>query len=220
MVSTSRDIYNQIKAICDGCDTILDAGIFCDEYCNRYPHLKHMIKSYIYNRKYPDKLDFKTKHSSLSDIWRSKHRDDAYILISKLTQVSQDDIFRKTLERIASTKDYKQRELKINSDEHYISKQCPHCRHTVCVSDTTEYIVCGYHDQTKGYDWMGCGRDWCFSCEKLLCKKWETNLLMIKENTIHNNECCAKHAKNNNKQYHLDYCHCINAHNMPFMIDK
>jgi hypothetical protein len=214
MTDTARDIYSQIKAICDGCDTIIDATIFCNEYCKQYPHLKQMITSYSYSRKYPDTIDFKTKQSSLNDVLRAKSRDDAISLISNFTIVTSDDVFRKTLERIAATKDFKKKEQPIITDILYISKKCPHCGHVICAPEMTNYIICGYHDQTKGYDWKGCGRDWCFQCEKMLCKKWEIDQLMIEENKTHDNKCCKKHAILNDKIYPDNYCHCINVHNM------
>ena len=48
----------------------------------------------------------------------------------------------------------------------------------------TDYAICGYNEETnEGYDWNGCGCDWCFKCGKILCKKWQANDLFILTNT-------------------------------------
>ena len=40
-----------------------------------------------------------------------------------------------------------------------------------------EYVICGYINSNKGYDWNGCGKDWCAKCNKMLCKSWDLNQL-------------------------------------------
>lgn len=213
---TDKDVYLQIKAIFEGCDTLLDAIPFGNQYCEQYPHLKDMISSYMYSRHYMDTLDIKTKQSSLCDVDRAKYRDDALFLTSKLTQGTQDDVFKKTLERLSSRKDFNKRDSRQKEEIKLISKKCPHCQHTITMPDHTDYVICGYHDNVHGYDWKGCGRDWCFQCEKILCKKWESDMLMMEENKTHCSDCCSKHSILNNHNYPDDYCQCLNVHNMRF----
>ena len=50
--------------------------------------------------------------------------------------------------------------------------KCPHCMHVNIINERTTYSICGYNDIMIGYDWEGCGRDWCVTCGKKLCKKW------------------------------------------------
>ena len=58
----------------------------------------------------------------------------------------------------------------------------------------------------NGYDLKGCGRDWCFKCEKILCKLWEQDSLFLEMNRYHTKDCCKKHSIKNNKNYEKDYC--------------
>ena len=44
---THKEIYNQLKFIFEGCDTILDAIQFGNQYIEKYPHMKSMILSYM-----------------------------------------------------------------------------------------------------------------------------------------------------------------------------
>lgn len=91
-----------------------------------------------------------------------------------------------------------------------ISKKCPHCNHTNYANIDKNYIICGYN--SDGFDWIGCQRDWCFMCEKLLCKRWEEDHLFLPLNNIHDNKCCKKRAIKMNKKYPDDFCSCNNAY--------
>ena len=93
-----------------------------------------------------------------------------------------------------------------------ISKNCPHCYHVMNMLENTTYVICGYTSPNQGYDWNGCGKDWCFQCSKMLCKSWEMNALHLQMNRNHDDECCSKHAQNNSHKYPEDYCHCNNIH--------
>ena len=202
-----KDIYLQLKAIFSGCDTLTDAFNFGKIYINRYPQLKTMIISYMNSLNYKDTLDIKTKQNIINDINMCDNRDDALNKLSKLINKTNDDIYHKTLERIAKSKNYKKKE-RILDYICNISKSCPHCSHTISMPETSKYIICGYHNQNQGYDWFGCGNDWCFGCNKKLCKKWETDNLQLQSNRQHNNKCCLDHSKKNGYNYPADYCQC------------
>lgn len=204
------DIFLQLKVILEGCDTILDALQHCNWYANKYPHLKNMIYSYTNGKIYRDNIDIKTKQNTLNDIFMCDSRDDAYNIISKMADRTNDDVFKKTLERIANKKHYKKIEQKIVNNVRYVSKSCPHCLHTITMPADTNYVICGYHNTQQGYDWNGCGCDWCFQCEKILCKSWELNDLHLHINRIHDDECCLKHSIENGYKYPDDYCQCNN----------
>ena len=77
---------------------------------------------------------------------------------------------------------------------------CPHCNNKNYGSIGSPYMICGY--TPRGFDWKGCGKDWCFRCEKLLCKKWEINSLHFELNRIHTDECCSKHANEMGNVYY------------------
>lgn len=207
--STHKDIYMQLKAILDGCDTIIDALYFGNYYVEKYPHMKSMIISYVNGKNYKDTMDIKTKQVILSDVNKCSSRDDALTLISKISEKTSDDVFKKIIERLAHRKHYKKIETKkeINTN---ISKKCPHCQHIVNMPEATQYVICGYHNPIIGYDWNGCGRDWCFQCGKMLCKKWETDSLHLQMNRQHDEECCLKHAYTNGYKYPDNYCQCTN----------
>lgn len=205
-----KDIYIQLKAIFDGCDTILDAIPFGNAYIELYPHMKSMIISYMNGRTYRDTIDIKTKQGMMRDLESINNRDEAYIYSSKLTEKTTDDVYKKTLERLSNRKTYHKREQNIKDMPKYITKKCPHCAHAINMIESTQYVICGYHNSSQGFDWNGCGRDWCFQCGKMLCKRWETNSLCLQMNRYHDEECCTKHAKENGKTYPDDYCQCNN----------
>jgi hypothetical protein len=209
---THREIFIQLKSIFDGCDTLLDALHFGNIYIEKYPHMKSMILSYMNGRSYRDNIDIKTKQSMMNDINMCENRDDALEALSKLIDKTTDDVYRKTLERLAHRKHYRKIERKqINNDiRHNISKKCPHCSRVLNMPENTQYVICGYHNPNHGYDWNGCGRDWCFHCGKMLCKRWETNNLHLQMNRHHDDECCSKHAQENGYNYPDDYCQCNN----------
>jgi hypothetical protein len=212
--ATHKDIYNQLKAILDGCDTIIDAIPFCNAYTIKYPHMKTMIVSYTDGKTYRDSVDIKTKQSILNDINLCDTRDAALKLFSKMADRTSDEVYKKTMERIAHKKHYHRIENKGPDIITHVSKKCPHCSHILNMHENTNYVICGYHNPSQGYDWNGCGRDWCFHCNKMLCKKWELHSLNLQMNRNHNDECCSKHALANGYKYPDAYCQCnnINIH--------
>ncbi|VBB17866.1 hypothetical protein YASMINEVIRUS_329 [Yasminevirus sp. GU-2018] len=215
---THKDVYNQLKAIFDGCDTILDALPFGNYYIDKYPHMKSMIVSYMNGRSYRDVVDIKTKQSMMRDTDAIGTRDEALIFMAKQTDKTTDDVYKKTLERLASRKNYRKREVKVREPVKYISKKCPHCSHVLNMPENTQYVICGYHNTSQGYDWNGCGRDWCFQCGKMLCKRWETNSLCLQMNRHHDEECCSKHARETGRKYPDDYCQCNNINLLSTLI--
>lgn len=206
------DIYNQIKAILNGCDTILDAIPFCNMYSEMYPHMKSMIFSYANGYSYNDNVDIKTKQNMLYDVSMCDTKDDALNLISKITDRSHDDVYKRTMLRIANRKHYKKIDRHTFNAINYVRKTCPHpdCGHNVYLPENTQYVICGYTDPSRGYDWNGCGKDWCFQCGKMLCKSWDIDQLHLEMNRIHDIECCKNHAKINGNIYSDDYCQCEN----------
>lgn len=208
---TCNDVYAQLKQIFDGCDTILDALPFCNMYAEKFPHMKSMINSYTNGRTYRDNVDIKTKQSMMNDVNLCDTRDNALNTISKILERTNDEVYKKALERIALRKHHRG-DHKIHagntSDINNVNKKCPHCSHVLNMPENTNYVICGYHNQNIGYDWNGCGKDWCFHCCKMLCKSWIPDLLNLKMNRVHDDECCSKHAIENGFKYPDNYCQC------------
>jgi len=207
---THKDIYLQLKPILDGCDTIVDALYFGNYYVEKYPHMKSTITSYINGKTYRDTMDIKTKQMIMTDVDRCSSRDDALALVSKVSDKTSDDVFKRIVERLAHRKHYKKLDVKKKDISTNISKKCPHCQHVINMPENTQYVICGYHNPSTGYDWNGCGRDWCFQCGKILCKRWETDSLHLQMNRHHDEDCCSKHAHVNGYKYPDDYCQCTN----------
>jgi hypothetical protein len=215
---THTEIINQIKFIFAGCDTIIDAMHFGNQYIEKYPHMKSLILSYMNGKRYRDIVDIKTKQNALNDVIMCETQDEALAVLSKHIEKTTDDVYRKTLERIAYKKYYRKTDRKQKNIQHNISKKCPHCSHIVNMPDTTQYIICGYTNPVIGYDWNGCGGDWCFQCNKMLCKKWEIDNLHLEMNRHHDDECCASHAKANGYRFPDDYCQCNNINLLTSLI--
>jgi len=207
---THEEVYIQLKHIFDGCDTILDALPFCNMYAEKLPHMKSMINSYTNGRSYRDNVDIKTKQSMMNDVNLCDSRDSALNIISKISERTNDEVYKKALERIALRKSHRvdRRQNMSNTDIDNITKKCPHCSHALNMPDNTNYVICGYHNPNSGYDWNGCGKDWCFHCNKMLCKSWIPDSLNLKMNRVHDDECCFKHSIDNGYKYPDDYCQC------------
>ena len=86
------------------------------------------------------------------------------------------------------------------------SKKCPHCSKLLFKNDKNSYVICGY--TSKGFDWKGCGRDWCFDCGKKLCKKWSLDMLFNRLNRYHDSKCCKYYAMKTDDSYQGNFCMC------------
>ena len=219
--------YSQFRNILSGCRSILDAYYFADLYTKHNPEMKSIVYSMVNGKRYEEVLDFKTVQHTIEDINNAQYQENANIVIEKISKNTVDSTQSKTFNRIAKNKPSKPIILvkedhlpisyikckhfdKIN--DNLIEKKCPHCNHDCKVDGKTTYVICGYSDSHSGYDWEGCGKDWCFQCGKILCKQWEMDSLFVKNNRIHNDECCKQHATENNKNYPNDYCQCNNKY--------
>jgi hypothetical protein len=87
-----------------------------------------------------------------------------------------------------------------------VAKRCPHCKIRFYGTKDVDYVICGYTGNIKGYDWVGCKRDWCFKCGGKLCKAWDYNELYRVENREHG-DCCRRYAKKKNLNLN-DFCSC------------
>ena len=209
--------YIEFSHILSGCRTIIDAYFFAEIYLRSNPEMGMIIYSMINGKKYEQVLDFKSIKSALENINENKYKDDAIKCEEIYNQKTNDNIQKKTFNKIIKNKPNKPQNVisSINLEEPescqiYITKNCPHCSIPVTCSINTKYIICGYVNNITGYDWKGCGKDWCFECGKLLCKSWDCDKLFLQMNRFHDNECCKNHAKLKNADYIFSYCQCAN----------
>jgi hypothetical protein len=209
--SILRGSFTKLKHIIDGCDSMLDAMPLCNTYVYDNPQLRNLITSYMSGHSYRDTIDIKEKQGLLNDIHKCPSKEEAQRTMAKTINKSNDDVYKKTIERMINRKHYLKYDTH-NREVNTIAKKCPHCSYILMLPDTVDYVICGYHSN-RGYDWAGCGRDWCFQCGKKLCKNWETDELNLTHNRFHDDICCQKHAKDNNAKYPDEYCHCTNMHN-------
>lgn len=121
---------------------------------------------------------------------------DIELNINDLSQIN-------TFKKIIKNKPYKQL---AEIDNVTIIKNCPHCNKKNFGFVNAPYIICGYN--TKGYDWKGCGRDWCLKCGKKLCKSWNIDFLFNKLNRYHDSKCCKNYASKLEYKYPDDFCNC------------
>ena len=206
----------EMRTIFGGCDSTLDAIQMSEPLFIKYPQYKQLIVNYRDAMTYPDNIDLMTKIASLDAVLQTESRDDALTLKNSLTSRSNDAIYNRTLDKIVSRKrnNRASRNTIYNAPTKLISKECPHCGETMRMPEGTTYVICGYPDTQRGYDWRGCCEDWCFSCGKMLCKTWDKDDLNVEGNRHHDDVCCKAHAKRNGHAYPEDYCHCIQNHNV------
>lgn len=218
-----KNKYIEFSNILSGCRTILDAYHFGEKYSKINPEMKNTISSMINGKRYEQVLDLRTIMSVIEMIDKVKYKDDADEIIERYEKKTSDITQIRALKKIAKRKllrpfdkPKEDHMFKFNNmdDIEIITKKCPHCGHDCAAQIDSNYIICGCTDTHKGWDWIGCKKDWCFKCGKMLCKEWEPNQLYVEMNRHHNGECCKNHAKENKKLYPEDYCQCFNANVM------
>ncbi len=137
--------------------------------------------------------------------------NDAVRLCNEIKTWTLDRAQINTINRILKMKEhlYTIHAMDLNVNERYVKiyKKCPHCKTRYVGDEFTNYVVCGYNPHS-GFDWNGCGRDWCFTCEKKLCKCWNVNQLFNIQNRHHNAKCCKKYAAKTDCVYPEDFCQC------------
>lgn len=144
------------------------------------------------------------------------YRDDARDYVQKIFRRTSDQTQRSTIIRLIGYKPPKMQKITMRQfndrlkKKNIINKSCPHCKKITSKSKNTTYVVCGYSE--NGYDWEGCQKDWCFRCNKKLCKNWFKNDLFNEQNRLHNNICCKQYAYKHNESFNNYYCTCEKIH--------
>jgi len=210
-------IHRDLKVLLSGCKHVLDGHHIGTMFKTRYPHHEAFINSIVNGKIYENTMSIAHIRETIIDISLLKYKEDVIDLMDNICNGRLiNDIQKRTflrLGRVKIMKPFVQSE-KNNSGEiiELVKKNCPHCGNLCCAQHNSEYIICGYSDSQKGYDYHGCGRDWCFKCGKILCKSWNHDTLFLELNRYHNSGCCEEHADTHNKKYPEDYCQCINQH--------
>ncbi len=190
------------------------------EKCNECPNQDDSmegIKEYYFRDKNGFSNDFRDSNKDNNDI---QYRT---LLLSLFDSFKDNNnVQYRTLMRIAKNKkavfekDPRNRPPFMRKDKSnsLVVKYCPHsnCGKPYRGTNETKYVICGYENDHRGYDWVGCRQDWCFACGKMLCKLWEKHQLDVDCNRIHDSECCKKHAVDNKRIYLTDYCQCENKY--------
>ena len=218
--------YNQFKNILSGCRTIPDAYHFAEVYSSIYPNMKDIYYSMANGKHYSKIFDFKSMIDLLNDINKCNTYEEALDKYNNAIKKTDDYIQNKTLLRLLNSKQHSSissnafvkniKNTKYPTNQncsnhcYTIKKNCPHCNCECEADKNATYVICGYTDIRVGYDWEGCGHDWCFSCEKKLCKKWDGNKLFVEQNKKHDAFCCKHHAEKHNVEYEKCYCMCDN----------
>jgi len=212
-----KNKYVEFSHILSGCRTITDAYYFAEIFLKSNPEMGTLVYSMVNGKRYDHIIDFKSIKTSLETINEQKYKETANEHVENYLQKTSDNIQKKTFNRVTKDKpnvpqDYMKQKINIsdNIQQLCVTKNCPHCNSPSTCSIDTKYIICGYSNSMTGYDWKGCGKDWCFECGKMLCKSWDANKLLLQMNRFHDCECCSRHSFMNNKDYMQNYCQCLN----------
>ena len=224
------EIYNIFSNILSGCRTMLDALHFAEKILKNNEEYKELIIGMIHNKRYDKVLDFRTIAHTLNELNEVEYREDIDEFIDKNLKNNIDNIQLNSILRLSKVKTIKTnkivnepKKIKLNSvlsdindasskifevnNNISIHKSCPHCNLSLDIPKDSIYVICGYLNTKKGFDWLGCGKDWCGKCNKMLCKSWEQDNLTEDKNRIHTVDCCRKYAKKNKIDPKL-FCSC------------
>ena len=169
-----------------------------------------LLMSLLHNERYNKKMDIRKFILYTTVLENIQYYDDANIIIEDIELIISDIAQINAFKRIIK---YKPKQLNDDNKYNKILKECPHCKKAYNGLATTKYVICGYtHQSNRGFDWKGCGKDWCFTCGKKLCKSWDINILYNQNNRHHDGKCCKNTAIKNNENYLIDYCQCSNEY--------
>ena len=191
-------IFDEFIKILPTFQTLKDATIQKKYYCTKlnskdleYELINSLIDAETYNN-YIDDIEF-------CNILKTNLSTCEIIELRKKTN----DLAQLTILNILNDSNIEKNEFGIKCIKH-----CPHCNCKYEGNTNIKYVICGFNElKNKGYDWEGCRRDWCFQCNKKLCKKWDKDMLYNINLRFHNKICCQHFCKKNNISYD-DFCKC------------
>lgn len=201
-------IFNieEFQNILSGCKTLIDALYFTDIYSKSVDeNNKNLMISIVYGMSFNNNyIDLNTMKEILNNISNISIENTDNFTIN-----NNDNLQTRIFMRISNLMNKKYNKIYTKKTKP-IKKYCPHCNRKFISNSNIDYVICGLEDEKNGFNWDGCGKDWCFKCEKKLCKSWSTNKLFLNINRVHDNECCKKYAKEYNQNYINEYCQCKN----------
>ena len=165
---------------------------------------KKLLESLVNKNTYSTKMELGKLIIYLETINMIQYYNDAEKIIEDIENNINDPVQIKTLKRLIASKPV--REISDFNDDKSFYKTCPYCNQKSYGSVNHPYMICGYNN--KGFDYKGCGRDWCFKCGKKLCKNWNRDSLFMIENRSHDSNCCRMFALKNNMIYPDEFCIC------------
>jgi hypothetical protein len=176
-----------------------------------------LINSLLESSNFSKIIDYDTFISLLNKLIKIQYRVDANKFVEKIIK-NTDDIVQintiyhvlhmaNTTNEIVSLQDIR---TELSDDMDFNNKSCPHCNINTNIDILSNYMICGYTEE--GFDWNGCGKDWCIKCGKMLCKSWQIDQLYDKNNRVHDKLCCKNHSQVNNNIYPDMYCQCIESY--------
>ncbi len=177
-----------------------------------------LMKSVIDDNRYTKKLSREEFFDLITRIAKINFRDDCMDILDDIFSYTKDGAQINTIKRVINLKPMKPDLVPLSNlrtipkKEKIVSKSCPHCGMMKTENSDAQYVICGYG--SRGFDWKGCGFDWCFDCARKLCKCWNVNLLYNLKNRFHNNKCCKSHALKTGSVYPEEYCQCRNKNVM------
>ena len=227
-MNSYEEVYIIFNNILSGCRTMIDSFYFAEKIIQFNPIYKELLIGMIHNKKYDKMLDMRTFAHTLNELKSVTYREEVDEFIDKnmknnidLTQlntflrfgrnkiVKQHNVAKDKVYKISFQPSFFNKKQK-NDDtlnSNLITKHCPHCKIISKIPNDSEYTICGYTNDNKGYDWDGCGKDWCPKCDKILCKSWDKDKLFVNLNRTHNDVCCKEYAEKNDLSYD-NFCKC------------
>jgi hypothetical protein len=208
-INNSHETFNKYKLIIDGCQNPTDITeiLIKNGVCDRDINL---LLSYASSRKYNICFSKSNFIEIINSLNKLKYKEEVLEEINKYILKTTDIAQLNTMQRIASIKPFKPISNVKVLKEDTIKKACPHCHQLNVKEKTASYVICGY--DVDGYNWEGCGKDWCFECGKKLCKSWDSHNLFLEDNRKHNKKCCKDYAEHHNLNYEEEFCFCKNNH--------
>lgn len=207
--------YNEFKNILNGCQSIGDAKYLAELYLKKNPESKKLVYALLNGKIYSNRYDHKIYRNIMGKVSNCEYQEDCIQLINELyPNKNEADVQVMTLMRIVNAKKKMLESEKFirRTKQNETIKYCPHCSEKYIGILTITHVICGYKDLQHGFDWIGCQKDWCFVCNKKLCKSWNEDKLFLEPNRIHNSECCKQYASKNNESYLSNYCQCHNKY--------
>ncbi len=204
---THNNFFNVYKYVLSGCLGQKDFEYFISDLSENDKSIFHTFNyQFVQSESYINFINL------LEQIKQIKYKEDILIKLKdySITNLIQFNV----INRILKDKQFKINNINLfenNVLDKIIIKNCPHCNMSNPSNENNTYIICGYYSN-RGFDDNGCGKDWCFSCGKKLCKNWTIHDLFLISNRFHNKQCCQNYAASLNLNYESDFCMCNNSY--------